>query len=304
MEAQYFVYTRGHDIANDYKLLFSPSEDFCPSDVRKFFLTQVRGLINIDAYAGNLEKNPRWILSKKNGFTLWGVGTMNKILSDRNNSDYANRDVRGFFGFVVKGSSVSALPFDLSFFTRFYSNYIVDLWNVPKDEFKRKGVSVIDSFDGCKLITAGQPVVVPNLDEGKTQIWEDSVSPEDFFSAVLDVNADFTCVYGLEEKGHAFDHKYRYSNVIVRDVNDRELKTYTAAVIGGDITLDGNVPVEEYQEVQKKDYRLKLIAFLGSMAALMAMALIIGRCSKSGQPNLQKSVSGDSIQSVKAERNK
>ena len=78
MDAQYFVYTRGHDIANDYKLLFSPSEDFCPSDVRKYFLVQVRGLINLDSYIGNLEENPRWILSKKNGYILWGVGTMNK----------------------------------------------------------------------------------------------------------------------------------------------------------------------------------------------------------------------------------
>lgn len=299
MEAQYFVYTRGHDIANDYKLLFSPSEDFCPSDIRKFFLTQVRGLINIDAYAGNLEENPRWILSKKKGYTLWGVGTMNKKLSDRNNTDYANRDVRGFFGFIVKGTTVSTLPFDLSFFMQFYSNYIVDLWNVPKAEFKKRGVSVTDSFDDYKLITAGQSVVEPNLDVEKTVIWEDSVSPEDFFSAALNVNEDFTCVYGLEEKVHAFNHDYRYYNVVVKGVKDREEKTYTPNIIE-----EHHIHIEGNPVVPKKDSRLKLMAILGGLAGLLTMALIIGRCSKSGHQNLQKSVSGDSVPSVKVIRDK
>lgn len=298
MDAQYFVYTRGHDIANDYKLLFSPSEDFCPSEIRKYFLRQVRGLINLDMYVGDLEENPRWILSKKNGYTLWGVGTMNKKLSNINNTDYANRAVRGFFGVIIKGNSLSTVPFDLSFFEQFYNKYIIDLWNAPKESFKKKGVTINVSFDKYATISPNKSNLSLNKNENKTVIWEDSISPEDFFSAALDTNGDFSCVYGLEEKNHAFNHDYSFYNVIVKGVKSKEEKTYKIK----DEPVGHPIIIEEPIK-QKKEYGLKLLT-LGIIATFVVSVLIIGHCSKSNQTNPQKSVSGDSIQTVKTMQKK
>lgn len=294
MDAQYFVYTRGHDIANDYKLLFSPSEDFCSSEIRRYFLQQVRGLINLDTYIGNLEENPRWILSKKNGYILWGVGTMNKKLSNINNTDYANRAVRGFFGIIIKGISLSTVPFDLSFFEQFYSKYIIDLWNVPKENFKKRGIAVDMDFDNYTTISPNKSNLLFNKDENKTVIWEDSISPEDFFSTALDTNGNFSCVYGLEERNHAFNHDYRFYNVIVKGVKRKEEKTHKIK----DEPIGHSIVVEEDPTKPKKEYGLKLLT-LGIIATFVVLALIIGRCSKSNHTNPQKSVSGDSIQTVK-----
>ena len=298
MDAQYFVYTRGHDIANDYKLLFSPSEDFCPSDVRRYFLIQVRGLINLDTYVGNIEENPRWILSKKNGYILWGVGTMNKKISSANNTDYANRAVRGFFGIIAKESSVSILPFDLSYFEQFYSKYIVNLWTASKEDFKKKGVVVDNNPESCKSISAQSSNLSLNTDEAKTVLWEDSIAPEDFFASALALKGDFSCVYGLEEKSHAYNHDYRFYNVIVKGEKIKEERTYKVRVDTKREHIDQTILNGEDPIKPKKDHRLKLM-FLGTVATFIVVALIVGRCSKNNQTNPQKSVSGDTVKTVK-----
>lgn len=290
MDAQYFVYTRGHNIANDYKLLFSPSEDFCPQDVRKHFLVQARGLINLDMYGGDLDKNPRWIFSKKNGYTLWGVATMNKKLSPTHNTDYTNRPVRGFFGMVVKDNSISSLPFDLTFFEHFYSKHIVELWDALQEDFKKTGVCVDADFDKYVTITPNNSNLPLNTNEKKTVIWEDTLSPEEFFSNALAIDGDFSCVYGLEEKSHAFNHDYRFYNVVVKGAKSKEEKIYQE-----------KKPVRRDEEdpcMPKKGYSPKLRIW-GIIAVLIALALIIGRCSKSQQAPSQNSVSGDSTETIK-----
>ena len=303
MDAQYFVYTRGYDIANDYKLLFSPSEDFCPSDVRRYFLVQVRGLINLDTYIGNLEENPRWILSKKNGYILWGVGIMNKKLSSTNNTDYANRAVRGFFGIIAKENTVSILPFDLSFFEQFYCKNIVELWTVSKENFKKKGVAVEDKFEDYKSIAINTSNLPLNTNEDKTVIWEDTISTEEFFSSALNLKGNFSCVYGLEEKSHAYNHDYRLYNVIVKGEKIKEEKIYkvkedTKSERIGQTELIGEKPIKP-----KKDKRQKLVV-LGTIVAFIAVALIIGRCSRSNPTNPQKSVSGDTVKTTKEKKKK
>lgn len=297
MSAQYFVYTRGHDIANDYKLLFSPSEDFCPSDMRKYFLQQVRGLINLDTYVGNLEDNPRWILSKKDGFTLWGVGVMNKKLSNTNNTDYSNRPVRGFFGFIFKEESLSKLPFDIAFFKHFYGKYIIDLWNVSKDDFKKKGIELDIDIEDYRTITPNKSNLSLNTDENKTVLFEDSISPEDFFSTALGENGNFSCVYGLEEKNHAFDHNYKFYNVIVKGVGKKEVKIYKSKEEIKEKAISQSVTTEE-SYMPKKGYSLKLL-IVGGIAVLAIFTLMVGRCSKSNQTSPQKSASGDPTQVMK-----
>lgn len=124
--------------------------------------------------------------------------------------------MRGFFGIIAKESSVSILPFDLSYFEQFYSKYIVNLWTASKEDFKKKGVVVDNNPESCKSISAQNSNLSLNTDESKTVLWEDSIAPEDFFASALALKGDFSCVYGLEEKSHAYNHDYRFYNVIVK----------------------------------------------------------------------------------------
>lgn len=291
MDAQYFVYTRGNDIANDYKLMFSPANDFCPDDVRKYFLQQVRGLINIEMYQGNLN-SPRWLFSRFSGFILWGVGIMNSQLSDINNSDYANRPVRGFFGIIGKSESLTSLPFDLLYFKKFYQQYIVDLWNTSKDNFKQKGVCVDISFDGYDLILPKQQANrILNFDEQKTIIWEDTFTPKEMFSDALCGNGNLTCVYGLEEKSHAYNHDYRYYNVIILGVKETEEKEYVKKKKEYTATTQTST-LDAVSSVPKKDLRPKIVILIGIVVMIL---IIIAMCSKGIQTS-KHTTSGEKMQ--------
>lgn len=278
MDAQYFVYTRGYDIANDYKLMFSPSNDFCPDDVRKYFLQQARGVINIELYSGNLEK-PRWLYSRKSEFTLWGVGIMNTQLSDENNSDYANRPVRGFFGLIIKGSPVNSLPFDISFFKDFYKSHIVSLWNAPKEGFKQKGVIVEDCFGKYNTISPQSSSLSLNTNEKKTIIWTDTFSPIEMFSTALNINRDLSCVWGLEDRSHAYNHDYYFYNVIINGIKETEEKVYMEKKVEPIIEPTHLDLVKESQR-PKKDYRPKIMMLIGIIAIVL---IIIAMCSKGTQ---------------------
>jgi len=294
MNAQYFVYTRGFKIENDYKLVFSPSDDFCSPEIRKYFRDQVRGVINIEEYENNLNVTPRWFLSKKDGYTLWGVGTLNKMLSDSNNADYQGRPVRGFFGILIKDATPLCLPYDLSFFKEFYKNHLFDLWYESQTEFKKKGIGVTENIDKYTVISSMKNEYTINTDSEKTVIWTDSTAPEDLFSAALPINDNFSCVCGLAAKEHAYKHEYLFNNAIVEGIKNTEEKSYKMKVI---TTVQGKNQKDVIEPViPKKDYRLKLIL---TIAAVAIISTIVIRSCQSNQTNHKPSISGDSVQTVK-----
>ena len=110
-------------------------------------------------------------------------------------------------------------------------------------------------------------------------------------------------MYGLEEKSHAYNHDYRFYNVIVKGEKIKEEKIYkvkedTKSERMGQTELIGEKPIKP-----KKDKRQKLVV-LGTIVAFIAVALIIGRCSRSNPTNPQKSVSGDTVKTTKAMQKK
>ena len=276
MNAQYFVYTRGNDIANDYKLMFSPANDFCPDDVRKYFLQQVRGLINIEVYQGDLN-TPRWLFSRHSGFTLWGIGILNSQLSDINNSDYANRPVRGFFGIIAKSESLLSLPFDIQYFKDLYKQHIIGLWNVSKEDFKQKGVNVSELLDCYELILPQQSDNHLNIDENKTVIWEDTFTPKEMFSTALCVNGNVSCVYGLEEKNHAYNHDYRYYNVVIPGIKAKEEKEYVEQKREPVVVTTKHSTIDTNSFESKKDSRPKIVILIGIVALILILIAICTR---------------------------
>jgi len=135
MKAQYFIYTRNSE--NDYKLVFSPSDDFCSPERRKFFLMQARGSINIDIYPSDL-KTPRWLFSRQGNLTLFGVGLMNSALSAECNTDYTGTPVRGFFGILLDNTSIECIPFDLDFLKKSMPNTLYLYGMLLETNLRRK----------------------------------------------------------------------------------------------------------------------------------------------------------------------
>lgn len=279
MEAQYFVYTRGFDIANDYKLMFSPSVDFCPDEVRKHFLKQARGVINIEQYQGSLD-SPRWLFSRFHGYSLWGMGIMNSKLCETANIDYTGRAVRGFFGFVIKNNTFTELPFDISFWKKFYLTHVSPLWEVSKENFKQKGIFVEVAFEHYHCI---RPNIIEhqlNIQLNKTVIWA-NLQEKDMFSTAMAITSDISCVSGLSERAHAYNHDYCYFNAIVDGITETESRIYS-----GNEEDDASDLITT-DEKPKKDYRpMMIIAVTAAVIMLLTIVLFLKKNRSSAPSSL------------------
>lgn len=274
MEAQYFVYTRGFDIANDYKLMFSPSNEFCPDEVRKHFLQQVRGVINIEQYQGSLD-SPRWLFSRFNGYSLWGMGIMNSELCETSNSDYTGRAVRGFWGLVLKNNTFTELPYDISFWKKFYIAYVSPLWKVSKENFKQKGIIVEEPFEHYHCIRPNNFGYQLNLQLNKTVIWA-NLHENDMFSTAMALTSDISCVSGLKEREHAYNHEYCYFNAIVDGITETESRIYSEKKEDERKRKMVEIPEKEVIGLKpKKAIRPKLILIVACILIVLLLIVVL-----------------------------
>ena len=283
MKAQYFIYTR--NLHNDYKLVYAPSDDFCSPEIRRIFLKQARGVINIETYITPLT-TPRWLFVRVGNRTLFGVGTQNSTLSNINNSDYTGTPVRGFFGFVFDNQSEIEIPYDLDFFRQVYDICISPLWNCQKEEFKKKGVSVNLNLDKFTLLEKHGSAFL-NVDSTKCVIWGNLHTEKSLLEAVLMATSDTSAVTNLGEKQHAFDAEYRFLNALVSDIDEKEERVFKTESNMANNPLNNNRPrtdrvlaAEESTVRPKKDYRPKIMMLIGIIAIVL---IVIAMCSRGTQ---------------------
>ena len=293
MTAQFFIYTRGYSVENDYKLMYSPSSDFCPDDVRQYFRQQVRGAINIETYEGDLS-SPRWLFSRYQGFVLWGIAIMNNVLSDENTEDYTGRGVRGFFGMLLKDGTFEALPLGIQYFKTIYKTLVAPLWFASKEDFKKKGIAVPDLGEHEEVITANDTLSASiNTNTEKTIIWGEEHSFNDLLGAAMFVNNNVSIISGLNEAAHAYDHSYYYMNAFVRGIHTTEEKKYkipTETVQHQKKETDSK-GVTIIPEMPKKDYRLKN-SLLRAIVIIMTIA-VVSMCIRGIKKSKNLNSSGD-----------
>ncbi len=284
MNAHLFIYTRIENV--DYQAIISPPEDVCPKSARKIFLTQARGIINVEQYDDPLVE-PRWLYSKIDNLLLWGVGILNKELSDEVFKDFAGRPVRGFFGLVIDVSQQEPLlPFDLNFFKQLYASYLVPIWNVELDTFKKSSICADFDVEPFTCITKNSSHISLNTDSDKTNLLG-GVTPIDAFSAALSIPNNTSVVTGFSSKAHAYAHEYLYLNAIVAGVDSPEFRIHKKSAPP---TPPPTVhPINLSQS--KKVYRLSLI--LGAILALAVLLMIVNKgCSQTANTNQKELVSG------------
>lgn len=291
MNAHLFFYTRIKNV--DYQAIISPPEDICPKSARKMFLTQARGIINVEQYDDPLTE-PRWLYSKIDNLLLWGVGILNKELNDDVFKDFAGRPVRGFFGIIIDVTKQDpTLPFDLNFFKQLYSSYIIPIWELEFDAFKKSSVTADFDIDLFTCISKQSSQISLNTDSNRTNLLG-NVIPTDAFSAALSMPDSTSIVTGFSSKAHAYAHEYLYLNAIVAGVDNPEFRIHKKPT--------PPTPPIVHPSQPKKACRLSLI--LGAILVLAILLMIINKgcnnhSSKGVPKELASGVQTDSIQSKK-----
>ncbi len=219
---QYFIYSRNRN--NDYKLIYAPSPDYCPSEVRLQFIKQARGVINIESYPGTLE-TPRWFISRIDGCVLFGVGCLNRVLSDTNNTDYTGTPVRGFFGIVINEKvEQKGVPYDISFFKDLYESQIIPVWENARDEFKFIGVEANIDETKYEFIERGVSGSGLNTSERQTFILPEATDTAAMIAEVLSTSEDTSFVSNLDAQEHATASEINFYNAAVNGVTEKIIK--------------------------------------------------------------------------------
>lgn len=299
MDAQFFIYTRGHLAENDYTLMFAPSEDFCPSDTRQYFRQQVRGSINIEMYEGTL-MSPRWLFSRHGGFVLWGMAIMNSVISNVNNTDYTGRGVRGFFGMVFKDEKCVELPIALDFYKSIYGELVSPRWYNGKEDFKQIGIAVDEEFGTEVIKPCNDDLIAINYDPERTVIWGDGHSEIEYLSAALATNKETSFITGLSELAHAYDHKYFFMNALVLGVSVYEEKHHSRShdEKSEEDKVKGGSEIKK-PVVPKKVSRPKMQ--LPRVIAVILMLAIVGMCFKGTKKSKHSTSSGEKTQMEQSE---
>lgn len=303
--AQFYIYTRTKEL--DYRAIAIPSEDFCSKEDRLAFRHEIQGVIDVETYVDELNE-PRWFYSKRKNLVLFGIGVMNKELSDTCNTDYVGTPIRGFFGVVFKIGEIIDLPYDKEFFRKVYKKYVEPIWNVEygDDNAKQKIIEVEQSdIDGTYLKIVPQDNHISlNEQVGKCAILG-KIDCVKVFQQALYNETELSVVTGLNNRNHAYakEAKYKFLNALVNGVDVREEQETIKPITKQEYPTQTNYQTSEIPKKSKKDNRQKLVV-LGTIAAFIAVALIIGRCSRNNPTNPQQSVSGNTVKATKAMQKK
>jgi len=298
--AQFYIYTRTKEL--DYRAIAIPSEDFCSKEDRLAFRHEIQGVIDVETYVDELNE-PRWFYSKRKNLVLFGIGVMNKELSDTCNTDYVGTPIRGFFGVVFKIGEIIELPYDKEFFSKVYKKYVEPIWNIEygDDNAKQKIIEVEQSDldeTNFKIVPQDNHISL-NEQVGKCVILG-KIDCVKVFQQALYNESELSVVTGFNNRNHAYakEAKYKFLNALVNGVDVREEQETIKPFTKQELPTQTNYQTSETPIKPKKDSRLKLMS-LGAIVTFIVIALILGRCSKNNQTNPQKSVSGDTVKTVK-----
>lgn len=273
---QLFIFTRTFYL--DYSLLVAPSEDFCPEEIRRYFRNQVRGLINVDQYNPDLSI-PRWLFSRYQGYTLWGVGCWNKMLSPECCKDEVHRsDLRCFTGVIISDEDIAELPYDISYFAAEFEKTIKPIFMRQRTDIRvLEGVQP-NSIEVAKRI---EKKVFAGLNTvAGTSVLQEGENMENLFGSALVVKQDVSIASNLLDIDLAFDKRYKFMNVSVIGQKGGQVHHFmndgsseNDSFDSTETTLDTDLR-KDWDGCGKKTYRL-MFAIGATIIAILMIAAII-----------------------------
>ncbi|GHV04855.1 hypothetical protein FACS189416_3760 [Bacteroidia bacterium] len=204
----------------DYRVVMSPSEKFCSTDLRKSFRTIARCVINIEEYEGNLDV-PRWTFIKSGEYILWGIGCNNKVLSQEYYTDETGTPIRGFFGIIFKAINRDTiiLPFSIGYFQNLYQQIFPNYWTI-----RSGNIPLIDiDYGDLSNFETIKPEInsdILNRKENICRLFASTVDLKILFSSALGFPNDISIISGLNERKHAVQGGFM--NAVVEECKQTE----------------------------------------------------------------------------------
>lgn len=290
---QIIIYTRNRDV--DYRMIIRPDENICSDETRKYFRKLIRGAIDVETYDDPLN-TPRWLFARKNNCILFGVAVMLESFDNDCCTDFTGRSVRGFFGLVMDASSDSmALPYNLDFFKAINDEYIVPLWDAPKEDFVRKGIEIDIEENAKETISLGEVSEPLNTNSDVCQILG-KTDIKDALQSALNHKEDISLISGLNSRQHAIGTgaDYDFMNVIINDISEQETINKRIIRQSEKSELQEN-PESESHKRPKKALRPKIILALLVAAAVIVIILTKTCTTTSTSPNSSTSGETNSV---------
>lgn len=187
-----FIYTRTKNY--DYRVVTLQSLSNVSNSFVHFATEIARTLI--DAENDQLIE-PTWALVRKDGYILWGIAIINKVLGDQNQDKY-RRPVRGFFGFITDGT-ISKLPFSVSFFRDLYAKYVLPIWDsYEQTEQVTESMPAISGFDYIERSSCLSSEI--NVDDSICRIFPSAVESKLLIEAVFAASCDCSIATNIHGK--------------------------------------------------------------------------------------------------------
>jgi hypothetical protein len=137
MQYSPLVYSRTFQRNADYRVIVTPSKDFCPIPTLHEFVKFSKAVINVDNPLYGFIETQRWSVFKHGDFLLIGVGIMNHSINGLETIYYTDaygRPIRSFIGIVINlgGETEKTILFKLwrseLFIAKIFKDHIVPRW--------------------------------------------------------------------------------------------------------------------------------------------------------------------------------
>lgn len=271
MEQSLFIYTRVKYF--DYRLIYTPNNQFIQSDIKWEFINFAREVIDEDNVLNGDILVPRWSLFKINNYLLWGIGCRNSFLN-QNAFDYTGTPIRGFFGQIIKlpSTNEAMISFSLDFYKEIYLQKIIPIFESRKEgEVNSIESNWIPNGD-LTYITSQKTSLSLNNRNDITRIFSIDSNMQELVSAAL-AYSKINIVYGLNNEGHILNTDLSHLNNVTiigqksqKDLFRKKNNESQKQLVNNETTIDSKVKQNnEAKQVKQKTLWQKTKGFIGHM---------------------------------------
>lgn len=220
---------------HDFRVVTSQMLLNLPHSIKQYFEDVARTMIKAE---NSQLMTPSWILVKKDGYMLWGIAVLNKVLGNKCQDD-DNRPVRGFFGFI-SDHQISHIPYDISYFKMLYDTYVSPIWDTldqTQQIVKQMPPMFGDDFIG-KSSRLNDDI---NFDNGICRIFPSTSESKSLLEAVLSAVGDCSIATNVHSKRQCVDF-------------GKDKISFTNAVMSSDSKVNNTTDVKVYVPEKVDDF--------------------------------------------------
>lgn len=183
----------------DYRNLFAVSSDVCPEHIQEIFLKRISAILN-KTDDTNLAI-PVFLYFCQEGYVLYGVATLNKILSEQYCTDKSNSSVRGFVGVLTDMSTVreKGVPFSIDFYQSIYAHTVVPEWETYTSRCVENKQLLCNEILANEIVFGMDPRSI-NQDTSKCRLFSSTNNRKQLLSETIGANGDISIALNVENE--------------------------------------------------------------------------------------------------------